>query len=168
MSIRVIAFLGMVLGAVALGVALGSQIFLGLVPCALCYAERWPYRAAISLGLLGLLVPPRFARVFCWLVVAAYTTAAAAAFVHVGVEQHWWKSPLPECTAPDLRGLTNAQMLARMPDRPVKSCEDADYLIPGIPITFAQANLLYALVVGGMLTTFLIRGPKRSVAPALF
>ena len=100
MSTRTIAFLGMVMGAVALGIALGSQILLGLVPCALCYAERWPYRAAITLGLLGLLVPARLARAFCWLVVAAYVAAAAAAFLHVGVEQAWWKSPLPECTAP--------------------------------------------------------------------
>jgi hypothetical protein len=86
----------------------------------------------------------------------------------VGVEQTWWKSPLPECTAPDLRGLSGAQMLAHMPDRPVKSCEDADYPIPGVPVTFAQANLLYALVVGGLLTMWLVREPKRHVAPALF
>jgi disulfide bond formation protein DsbB len=34
-----------------------------------------------------------------------------------------------------------------MPAVPSKSCEDPDYPIPVVPLTMAQMNLLYALVV---------------------
>jgi disulfide bond formation protein DsbB len=32
-----------------------------------------------------------------------------------------------------------------MPARPAKPCEDPTYLIPGLPISMAALNLLYAL-----------------------
>jgi disulfide bond formation protein DsbB len=161
MTLRQIAAFGMLASALALGLALASEHFLGLVPCALCYLERWPYRAGIALGLAGLVLPRGLARPAMWLLLAAYLAAAATAGVHVGVEQHWWKSPLPECTAPDLGGLTSAERFARMPDRPTKSCEDADYPIPAIPVTMAQANLLYALAVGGGLAILLVMQTRR-------
>jgi disulfide bond formation protein DsbB len=160
MTIRQIAALGMLAGALALGLALASQYYLELVPCALCYLERWPYRAAIVLGLLGVALPLRLARAAAWLLLPAYFAAAILAGLHAGVEQHWWKSPLPECTAPDLSGLTSAERFARMPDRPTKSCEDADYPIPAIPLTMAQANLLFALAVGAGLAISLARQPR--------
>jgi disulfide bond formation protein DsbB len=148
MSIRQIAVFGALASLVALGGALASQRYLDLVPCALCYLERWPYRAGIAFGLAGMVLPGRLARAAIWLLLAAYLAAAGSALVHVGVEQHWWKSPLPECTAPDLSGLSSAERFRRMPDRPAKSCEDADYPIRGIPLTMAQGNLLFALAVG--------------------
>jgi disulfide bond formation protein DsbB len=161
MTLRQTATLGLLASTAALGAALASEHFLGLIPCALCFLERWPYRAGIALGLLGLVLPPRPARVAVWLLLAAYLAAAASAGVHVGVEQHWWKSPLPECTAPDLSGLSNAERFARMPDRPAKSCEDADYPIRFLPVTMAQANLLFALAVGAGLAISLLRQARR-------
>ena len=163
MTIRHIAALGLFASALALGLALASQHFMGLVPCALCYVERWPYRFGIALGLLGLVLPLRLAKPAAWLLLVAYLAAAGSALVHVGVEQHWWKSPLPECTAPDLSGLTSAERFARMPDRPTKSCEDADYPIPAIPITMAQANLLFALAVGSGLAILLAGQARRRI-----
>jgi len=140
---------------------LGSERFLDLIPCPLCLRERWPYRVAILVGLAAALVPARVARAICWLLVATYVAAGAAAFVHVGVEQHWWPSPLPECTAPDLSGLSPAERFAKMPLRPSKPCDDPDYLIPSVPITMAQANLAYALAVAAGLTLAL-SGMRRS------
>jgi disulfide bond formation protein DsbB len=161
MTLRQIAALGLTASLLALGFALVSQYALELVPCALCYVERWPYRAGIALGFLGLILPARFAKPATWLLLAAYLAASGSALVHVGVEQHWWKSPLPECTAPDLSGLSSAARFARMPDRPTKSCEDADYPIPAIPVTMAQANLIFALAVGAGLTILLVRDSRR-------
>jgi len=158
---RNVALAGALAGAVALGIALGSQHFLDLIPCALCLRERWPYRVAILIGLIAAILPRRAVRPVCWLLLPAYLAAAAAAFVHVGVEQHWWPSPLPECTAPDLSGLSPAERFARMPLRPTKPCEDPDYLIPSIPVTMAQANFLYAVIVGAGLTLALTRVPRR-------
>ena len=95
------------------------------MPCALCLVERWPYRIAIVLGLLGIVVPPQLARVLLMLVVVALLADAALAFVHVGVEHHWWPSPLPECAAPHIGGGTIAERLASMPARPAKPCDRA-------------------------------------------
>jgi disulfide bond formation protein DsbB len=150
-SLRWIGLIGALLGALALAIALGSEHVLDLIPCPLCLRERWPYRVAIAAGLLAFVLPRPTRRPLCWLLVAIYLAAAAAAAVHVGVEQHWWKSPLPECSAPDLRGLSAAERLARMPALPGKSCEDPDYLIPAIPLTMAQMNLLYSLAAAAFL-----------------
>ncbi len=150
---------GALAGLLALGIAIGSERFLDLIPCPLCLRERWPYRAAI--GLIAAVLPRRPARAACWLLVATYLVAAAAAFVHVGVEQHWWPSPLAECGTPNLRGLTAAERFARMPSLPGKSCEDPDYLIPHIPLTMPQMNLAYALAVAAALAMSLTRTRRR-------
>jgi disulfide bond formation protein DsbB len=158
---RKVALAGALAGAVALGIALGSERFLGLIPCALCLVERWPYRIAIVVGLLAAVLPRAASRAGCWLLVLVYLAAAGAAGVHVGVEQHWWPSPFPECTAPDLSGLSPAERFARMPDHPAKSCEDPDYLIPAIPITMPQANLIYALAAAVLIAMSIGRPPRR-------
>lgn len=154
-GIRGIALASAIAAAFALGLALASEQWEGLVPCALCLLERWPYRVAIALALLACLLPHPWARVALVLVVLAMLTDAALAVVHVGVEQRYWPSPLPECAAPHFTGGTVAERLAQMPDRPAKPCEDAAYLIPGLPISMAAMNLLYALgfavLLGGLL-----------------
>lgn len=154
-DIRVIALLSALAAAFALGLALASERWEGLVPCALCLLERWPYRVAIALALLASLVPLRWTRVLLVLVVLSTLVGAAIAVVHVGVEQHYWPSPLPECAAPRITGGSVAERLAQMPARPAKPCEDAAYLIPGLPISMAAMNLLYSLgfavVLGGCL-----------------
>ena len=41
--------------------------------------------------------------------------------------------------------------------RPAKPCEDPAYLIPGLPISMAAMNLLYALAFAVLLGIFLWR-----------
>jgi disulfide bond formation protein DsbB len=127
------------------------------VPCALCLLERWPYRVAIALALLALVAPQRWARALLVLVVLSMLVSTALAVVHVGVEQHYWPSPLPECAAPRFTGGSIAQRLAQMPARPAKPCEDATYLIPALPISMAAMNLLYALASAMLLGIVLWR-----------
>ncbi len=161
-GIRGIALVSALAAAFALGLALASERWEGLVPCALCLLERWPYRAAIVLGLLACVVPHRWARALLVLVVFAVLIDTAMAIVHVGVEQHFWPSPLPECAAPRFAGGSIAERLAQMPARPSKPCEDAAYLIPGLPISMAAMNLLYSLAFAIVLGIVLWR--DRSVA----
>ncbi|GAC1484543.1 MAG: disulfide bond formation protein B [Acetobacteraceae bacterium] len=134
------------LSALALGGALASETWLGLVPCALCLWERWPYRIAIGLGIAALLLP-RFRRVLLGLMAMCALAAAGLAAVHVGVEQGWWPSPLPECAAPALGGGSIAERLARMPALPAKPCDEPTYLLPGLPVSMAAMNLLFALAL---------------------
>ena len=143
---RSVALAATLLSAAALGAALASEAFLGLVPCALCLWERWPYRVAIAVGLLALLFP-RFRRPLLGLMALVLLAGAGLAFVHVGVEQGWWPSPLPECAAPDLGGGSIAERLARMPALPAKPCDEPTFLIPFLPISMALLNLLAALAL---------------------
>jgi disulfide bond formation protein DsbB len=156
-GIRGIALLSALAAALALGLALASERWEGLVPCALCLLERWPYRVAIALGLLACVVPHRWARALLVLVVLSMLVSTALAAVHVGVEQRWWPSPLPECAAPSFTGGTIAERLAQMPARPAKPCEDPAFLIPGLPISMAAMNLLYALAFAALLGVALWR-----------
>jgi disulfide bond formation protein DsbB len=160
-SSRTVAALSTVAALAALLTALGSESFLGLVPCALCLLERWPYRIAIGLGVIAFFLPGRARLLFLWLLVLTILAAAALAFIHVGVEQGYWPSPLPECAAPRITGGTIAERLASMPARPSKPCDDPTYLIPGLPISMAAMNLLFALAFAVLLAIYLLRGADR-------
>jgi disulfide bond formation protein DsbB len=155
------AVLSAIAALAALSIALASENFLGLVPCALCLLERWPYRIAIALGVIAFLLPARPRRALLWLVVLAMLVAAGLAFIHVGVEQGFWPSPLPECAAPHFTGGSIAERLASMPAKPAKPCDDPTFLIPGLPISMATMNLLYALVFAAVLAIHLLRNPVR-------
>ena len=149
------ALTGSLLAGAALGAALASERFLGLVPCALCLWERWPYRIAIMLGLLAIVLP-RFTRLLLVLTALAVFAGAAMGAVHVGVEQGWWPSPLPECAAPSLGSGSVADRLARMPATPAKPCDEPTFLIPFLPLSMAAMNLIFGLALGSFLAIFLL------------
>jgi len=155
------AFLTALGGAAALIVALASERWGGLVPCALCLVERWPYRVVIVLGLIGSLTPRPASRVLLWLAVVTLLAGAALGGLHVGVEQGLWKSPLPECAAPHISAGSLSQMLASMPARPSKPCDAPTYLIPGLPLSMAAMNMIYALVFAAVLATSLLQRRRR-------
>ena len=73
--------------------------------------------------------------------------AGALGGLHVGVEQGAWPSPLPECAAPVLGSGTMAERLARMPAKPAKPCDEPTFLIPGLPLSMAAMNMVYAALV---------------------
>lgn len=140
------ALIGTIASAAALGAALASERWLGLVPCALCLWERWPYRVAIVVGLLALVLP-RLRRPLLAVMALVLLAGAGLGVVHVGVEHGWWPSPLPECAAPNLGGGTMSERLARMPMFPSKPCDEPTYLIPGLTLSMAAMNLLLALAL---------------------
>lgn len=144
-SVRSVALLSAVAAGLALAIAEASEHWGGLVPCALCLVERWPYRVAIVLGLIGFVVPRWAARWVLVLSVLTMLVGAGFAFVHVGVELHYWPSPLPECAAPSLGTGSIAERLAQMPARPAKPCDAPTFLIPGLPLSMAAMNLIYAM-----------------------
>ena len=155
---RALAALSILVAGAALLAANGAERVLGLVPCALCLVERWPYWAALPFAAAAALLP---LRPVLWGVVLCMALSVAAAGVHVGVEQGWWPSPLPECAAPTLGRGSLADRLAHMPARPAKPCDDPTYLLPGLPVSMAAMNGLLALAFGGFLAISLARPPAR-------
>ena len=147
-TLAVFAALG---AAAALAFAYGLENWAELPPCALCLVERWPYRAVVVLGLLAAVVPARLARVVLMVAILCLLADAAVAFVHVGVEMKWWPSPLPECAAPRFSGGSIADRLASMPARPAKPCDEPTFPIPGVPLSLAAMNMLFALAFSATL-----------------
>jgi disulfide bond formation protein DsbB len=158
---RKLAILAALGAAAALGIAYASEVWGGLVPCALCLVERWPYRIVIVFGLLAAIAPRGLARGLLMLAIVALLAGAAIAAVHVGVEFKWWPSPLPECAAPHISGGSIAERLASMPSRPSKPCDEPTFLIPGIPLSMAAMNMLFALVFAGVLASSLALNRNR-------
>ncbi|MCK8786349.1 disulfide bond formation protein B [Roseomonas sp. NAR14] len=126
-----------------------SEGWWGLAPCELCLWQRWPYWAAAALALLGLVLPRR--PMLLLAAVAVLASGAVGAF-HVGVEQGWWPSPLAGCQAPRGSGGTASveDLLRDMPLVPSKPCDAPTYLIPGLPLSMAGMNVIYALGVAGL------------------
>jgi disulfide bond formation protein DsbB len=153
LSLRAAGLLVAAGGAAALCVAYWAQDYLLLVPCPLCLLERWPYRAVILLGVLAALVRPA-ARPALGLAVLALVAAAGLAFLHVGVEFHWWKSPLPECNGILVPG-------APLPMTPARPCDEPTFLLPGLPISMAAMNFLYAAAFAFFLLAYVVRKPRR-------
>ncbi len=158
----VLAAISLLVALAALAAAFGAEWYGGLVPCALCLVERWPYRIAAVLAVVALLpVRGGVMRPVLWGVVLCMVASLAVASVHVGVEQGWWPSPLLECAAPNLGTGSIAERLARMPSRPAKPCDDPTYLLPGVPVSMAAMNGLAALVFGVFLAMCLPRMPAQ-------
>ena len=142
----------LLIAAVAAGAPLFAQAtetWWGLAPCALCLWQRWPYWVAAGFALLAAVLPARGRRGMLTLAAIAVLVSGAIGVLHVGVEWGWWPSPLPGCQAPTARpGASIEDMLRSMPAAPTKPCDAPTYLIPGLPITMAGMNVLFAAALG--------------------
>ena len=147
-----------VLAAAAPIFARASEGIWGIAPCELCLWQRWPYWAAAILALAAALLPRR-RRLLGGLALLAVLASGAVAGFHVGVEQSWWPSPLPGCQVPRaVLGGSIDDMLRGLSAAPSKPCDAPTYLIPGLPVSMAAMNLLYALGLSGLGLIFLRRG----------
>ncbi|MFT8717750.1 disulfide bond formation protein B [Acetobacter sp.] len=146
-TVRLPSLLLIVSGAIALAFAWWLENGRGLVPCALCLWERWPWRILIAIGLVGMMVPRRWARSVSWCGVPPLLAAIVLSVIHAGVEWGFWASPLPECAAPRLKGQTIAERLASMPLQPGKPCDQPSYLFDWLPVSLTELGGLAALLV---------------------
>jgi len=142
--------------------AWASEGLFGLAPCELCLWQRWPYAVAVGLALGAALVPARGLRrgLLAAAGIAVLVSGAIGAF-HLGVEQGWWPSPLPGCRAPSVApGASVDEMLRGLAPVPSKPCDAPTYLIPGLPVSMAAMNLLYALGLGGFALIWAAKGVR--------
>ncbi|MDB5415998.1 MAG: disulfide bond formation protein [Rubritepida sp.] len=151
------ALLILVLALAAPLFARASEGWFGLAPCELCLWQRWPYWFAAGFALIAALVARRPV-LRKWALRLAGLAAAASAVVaafHMGVEFGWWPSPLPGCQAPSAgAGASIDDLLASLSAVPNKPCDQATFLIPGLPLSMAGMNLIYGLGLAALAWTF--------------
>lgn len=146
------ALLIAVLAAAAPAFAIGSEGWWGLAPCALCLWQRWPYWVAAAIAAASALLPMPARRWALRLAALAVLVSGAIAVLHVGVELGWWPSPLAACQAPSAGpGVSVDDLMRDLAPLPNKPCDAPAFLIPDLPITMAQMNLVYALAVAGLI-----------------
>lgn len=150
-------------GAVALlAGAWGFELIGGLVPCEMCWWQRWALLAvaflafdALLLGQLGTRQPllGLVARLSGWMALLAMIGNAGIALFHAGVEQKWWQG-LTRCTAPPLAGDTKS-MLADILAQPLVRCDAIPWQMFGI--SMAGWNFLISLCLSGVAAWLMLR-----------
>ena len=138
-------FAGFVLmaSAIVLGAALLSQYWGGLAPCELCLLQRLPWVAAIAISLVAL-IAGRCA-LLPWVALGLaliFVLGVAAAFYHVGVEQHWFAGP-SACTASGGGAMTLEDMKRQILGTAPVLCDRVQWSLFGV--SMAGWNLLASL-----------------------
>jgi disulfide bond formation protein DsbB len=126
-----------------LGGALGSQYLGGLVPCEMCYWQRWPHAAAIVLAGLAFTAPAASARsrTLTLLAAAAIAVSGAIGAYHAGVELGIFEG-FTTCTSLASGG-TNADLLNSIMKAPLVRCDQVQFAFLGI--SMAGWNALLSL-----------------------
>ena len=148
-----------ILGSViALGTAFASQYWGGLVPCELCVAQRWPYGAALLLGLLAYFADGRLRALLLGLAALALAVDAGIALFHAGFEYGWWEGP-STCTAPSGAADSLDALRAQLNATPVVACNRPAWSFAGI--SMAGFNFAWALLLF-LVTAALARRVRRA------
>ncbi len=145
---RGLSLLALLAAVGALGTALASEYWGGLLPCVLCIYQRWAYVAAGAFGLLGLALAGRPAawRATMALTAGAYLGGAAIAGFHVGVERKWWRGT-DACHGPEIDpGASLDEMKALLLDQSFVACDEIPWALFGI--SMAGYNLIAMLALG--------------------
>lgn len=132
-----------------LGGAYGFQYIGGLVPCEMCWWQRYAHFAALGLAVAAFVLPMK--RLFTALSGLAIAAAAAIGGYHAGVEYGWWKG-LTECTT-TVSFSNGGDPLAAIMAAPVIRCDVVQWKLMGISmagydflISGAAALLVFALM----------------------
>ena len=124
-----------------LGGALGSQYLGGLVPCEMCYWQRWPHAAAIGLAALAFTAPAASQRSRTLTLVAALAIAVSGAIgvYHAGVELGIFEG-LTTCTSL-ASGASTEELLKSIMNAPLVRCDQVQFAFLGISMAGWNAIL---------------------------
>ncbi|WP_226017633.1 disulfide bond formation protein B [Novosphingobium sp. FKTRR1] len=147
---RTAHLLALVVPVALLGGAYTSQYGFGLVPCEMCWWQRYPHFAAIGLGVLANVLPhPRARDAFAWAAAVAILASGLIGAFHAGVEYGWWQG-ITTCSTTQL----GADPLAAILNAPLVRCDVAQWTLFGISL--AGYNFLVstgaALAIFALLT----------------
>ena len=131
--------LAVLVPAAALAAAFGSQYLGGLVPCEMCWWQRYAHMAALALALLAFLVR---GRALVWLAALAIAVSGAIGVYHAGCELHYYKC-LTQCTSTIAPGGSADDFLKAIMNAPLVRCDDIQWSFLGI--SMAGWNAIFSL-----------------------
>ena len=126
--------------ALVLGGAYLSEYGFGLVPCEMCWWQRYAHFAALGIALLSTVAAPK--RVWIGLAGLAILVAGLIGGFHAGVEYGWWEG-LTACSTPSLGG---GDPLEAIMNAPLVRCDEVQWSLAGISL--AGWNFLISSVSG--------------------
>jgi len=127
--------------------------FSGVVPCELCLKERWPYYAALPIGLSALYASAcggeggRGSRMLCGLLALLFLASAGFGFYHAGVEWGFWQGPT-DCTGPLQKAGSMDEFWQQLQSVKVVRCDAAALRILGLSL--AGWNAVISLFIAAL------------------
>ncbi len=139
-----------------LGGALGSEYLGGLVPCEMCYWQRWPHGAAILLAGLAFTSSPasQRSRTLTLLAAIAIAMSGAIGVYHAGVELGIFVG-LTTCAA-SASGASNAELLDQIMKTPLVRCDQVQFAFLGI--SMAGWNAILSLGGAAVIAWLALKG----------
>ncbi|NYT41509.1 disulfide bond formation protein B [Sphingomonas sp. R-74633] len=114
----------------------------GLVPCEMCWWQRYPHYVAIVIAASAFLVKDRRAQLGLVLLAGlAVAVSGGIGVYHAGVEYKWWQG-FTACTA-QVHGATPMDMLTDAMRRPLIRCDVPQWTWFGISL--AGFNAIFSL-----------------------
>lgn len=154
LALRNARLLALLVPAALIGGALISQYVFGLIPCEMCWWQRYPHFAAIALAALAFTGPAMAGRtrVLVALAAGAIAVSGLIGVYHAGVEQHWWQGP-SQCTG------GGAKTLDEILHTKVVMCDQIQWSLFGLSL--AAFNAIFSLGGAAAVFALLARGRRR-------
>jgi disulfide bond formation protein DsbB len=139
--------------------AFGSEYLGHLVPCEMCWWQRYAHLAALPLAAIAFTTPagaPR-ARAFTLLAAAAIAVSGAIGVYHAGVELGIFQG-FTTCTS-TASAATTAELLKQIMKAPLVRCDQVQWSLLGI--SMAGWNAILSLGGAGIIAFLTINGGRR-------
>jgi disulfide bond formation protein DsbB len=146
--------LAVLVPAALLAGAHGSQYLGGLVPCEMCYWQRWPHFAALGFALLSYALIDRLpdrGRSLVWLAALAILASGGIGAYHAGVELRIFEG-ITHCTSTS--GVTVSDILSA----PLIRCDQVQWALLGI--SMAGWNAIVSIGFGLGILWLSLRRPR--------
>ncbi|MEO1730895.1 MAG: disulfide bond formation protein B [Pseudomonadota bacterium] len=145
--------LALVLSGGLLGGAYIAEYGFGLLPCEMCWWQRWPHFAALGLVALAFVAPG--AKLWTALAGVAIIASGLIGGFHAGVEYDWWEG-ITACAVVDL----SRDVLDPMAS-PLIPCGDPLWTLWGISL--AGFNFLFSCLGGIAILAVILRPQPRAI-----
>ena len=128
-----------------------AEYFFNIMPCSLCYYERYVMMTILALSLC-VVVTGYNGRLFTTpLYLLAFGGIILCAF-HIGVEQKWWAMPQSCIGKAEITSTDPAEMLkslqAQMKNQKVSRCDQVNWYLFGLPASWWTClAFLFATIV---------------------